>query len=280
MSWPALAAARRRDAQARVPFLIGAQAVGSVARAHLPALTSWPQWLAVGPDAVALVADDRDAALAQINTVLCQQGLVRGWRDERYAITDPDTGQHLACTERAASRFWGTLTHGAHATGFVADARGRPTHVWIARRALNKPTDPGLLDNLIGGGVPHGQTPHDTLLREGWEEAGLSPAQLAAARPGRVIRLHRDIPEGLQLEDLHSYDLPLPAGTEPVNQDGEVAGFECLPVAQALALAASPQMTVDAALVMLDFALRHRLLDDAQAAVLALASAHLWTSPR
>lgn len=280
MSWPALAAARRRDARARLPFLIDGREVGSVAHAHLPALATWPQWIGIGPDAVTLVADDRDAALAQVNAVLSQQGLVRGWRDERFAITDPATGEHLACTERAASRFWGTLTRGAHATGFVADARGRPTHVWIARRALSKPTDPGLLDNLIGGGVPHGQTPHDTLLREGWEEAGLTRAQLAAARPGRVIRLHRDIPEGLQLEELHSYDLPLPAGTEPSNQDGEVAGFECLPVAQALALAAGPQMTVDAALVMLDFALRHRLLDAAQATVLALASAHLWTSPR
>ena len=279
MSWPALAAARRRDARARLPFLIGGRVVGSVARAHLPALAAWPQWIDCGPDAVALVAEDRDAALAQINAALREQGLVRGWRDECFAIADPATAQPLARTERAASRFWGTLTLGAHATGYIADARGRPAHVWIARRSLTKATDPGLLDNLIGGGVPHGQSPHDTLLREGWEEAGLSPAQLAAARPGRVIRLHRDIPEGLQLENLHTYDLPLPAGTEPRNQDGEVAAFQCLPVAQALAHAAGPQMSVDAALVMLDFALRHRLLDAAQAAVLELASEHLWAAP-
>lgn len=280
MSWSALAGARRRDAGARLPFLIGARVVGSVARAHLPALAAWPQGIDCGPDAVALVAKDRDAALARINAALREQGLVRGWRDECFAITDPATGQPLARTERAAARFWGTLTLGAHATGYVVGAHGRPTHVWIARRSLTKATDPGLLDNLIGGGVQHGQSPHDTLLREGWEEAGLLPAQMAAARPGRVIRLHRDIPEGLQLEDLHTYDLPLPAGTEPRNQDGEVAGFECLPVAQALARAASPQMTVDAALVMLDFALRHRLLDAAQATVLELASEHLWTPAR
>jgi len=79
-------------------------------------------------------------------------------------------------------------------------------------------------------------------------------------RAGSVLRLLRDIPEGLQHERLYGFDLAMPAGLRPHNQDGEVAGFELLPVAQALRLAAGDAMTVDAALVTLDFALRHRLL--------------------
>lgn len=279
MSWAALAAARRRDAKARVPFRLAGAEVGSVARVHLTALHAWPQWLAVSDAGVELVAPDASAALAEINTALRAQGLVPGWRDELFAIASPAGGPRLAATERAASRFWGTLTLGAHANGYVPDARGRPAKLWIARRALTKATDPGKLDNLIGGGVPDGQTPHETLVREGFEEAGLSPDTMAAAKRGRVIRLHRDIPEGLQLEDLHVWDLPLPEGTTPMNQDGEVAGFECLPVKQALARAASAEMTVDAALVTLDFALRHGLLDPDQAELLTLASAHLWVKP-
>ena len=158
-------------------------------------------------------------------------------------------------------RFWGTLTFGAHATGYVAGADGRPEKLWIARRAADKATDPGKFDNLIGGGVPAGQAPLQALVREGWEEAGLLPAHLLDVRAGSTLRLCRDIPEGLQHEWLHSFDLALPrAGLRPQNQDGEVAGFELLPVAQALRLAASNAMTVDAALVTLDFALRHRLL--------------------
>jgi 8-oxo-dGTP pyrophosphatase MutT (NUDIX family) len=168
----------------------------------------------------------------------------------------------------AAARFWGTLTFGAHATGYVANAQGRPTHVWIAQRALNKSTDPGLHDNMIGGGVPHGQAPLHTLLREAWEEAGLTPAQMQATQPGRVIRTQREVPEGWMWEDLHSYDVRLPAGLRPQNQDGEVQGFACLPVPQALALAAGPSMTVDASLVTLDFALRHGLLPAAVSAAL------------
>lgn len=276
MNWPALAAARARQVP-RLPFLIEGLVVGSVARADLHALQAWPQWLSLQDDGVSLTAADRDGALATINMSLRQQDLVRAWRDEWYAIRDPASGHHLARTERAASRFWGTLTLGAHANGYVADARGRPTHLWIARRSLSKATDPGLLDNLVGGGVSDGQTPHETLLREGWEEAGLTPAQMAQARPGRVIRLHRDIPEGLQFEDLHCFDLQLAAGLVPRNQDGEVSGFELLTLEQALAHAATEGMTVDAALVTLEFGLRHGALDHALAQALEAAAAGLWS---
>ena len=82
--------------------------------------------------------------------------------------------------------------------------------------------------------------------------------------PAACCALQRDIPEGLQHEWLHAYDLQLPAGLTPNNQDGEVAGFECLPLAEALHLAAGDAMTVDAALVTLDFALRRALLPPAQ----------------
>ena len=262
MAWSTVAAARAHDPAKRVPFVIAGHAVGSVARAHVDALQRWPDWLRAEPGCIELIAPDaaRDDALATINHTLRREGMVRAWRDETYAIVSLRTGQHLARTERAASRFWGTLTLGAHATGYVANEDGQPTHLWIAQRSALKATDPGLHDNLIGGGVADGQHPMEALVREGWEEAGLTPAQMAAAQPGRVIRLQRDIPEGLQLEDLHSFDLLLPADLLPQNQDGEVARFDLLPVAQALALAAGDTMTVDAALVTLDFGLRHGLL--------------------
>lgn len=268
---PALAAARARDAAARVPFGVDGRTVGSVARAHLPALRAWPAWLAVSDDGVVLTATDRDAALAVINAALREQGLIRAWRDEIFALFDPVTVTPLARMERAAARFWGSLTLGAHANGFVAGADGRPAQLWIAQRAFTKPTDPGLLDNLVGGGVPDGQSPLQALVREGWEEAGLTPAQMQAAQPARVLRLHRDIAEGLQREDLHAFDLALPPGLLPRNQDGEVAGFRLLPVADALALAAGTAMTVDAALVTLDFGLRHGLFAPAKAAPMAAA---------
>ena len=276
--WAAVEAAQAADLAARVPFRIAGREVGSVARAHLAALADHPAALAIGDGAVDLTVGpaERDAALAEINAALRALGLVRAWRDETYAIVCPTSGERLARTERAASRFWGTLTFGAHANGWVAGAGGRPSHLWIARRSSTKATDPGLFDNLIGGGVPDGQSPRETLVREGWEEAGLLPAHLAAARPGRVIGLRRDIPEGLQHEWLHAFDVELPPGLIPRNQDGEVQEFRLMPVAEALELAAAGEMTVDAALVTMDFAMRQRLLPDTVRDALAARSRGLW----
>ena len=281
--WPAIAAACAADAAARLPFLVDdggvARPAGSVARRHLPALARWRDALAIDDTGVRLrlPADARDAFFAEANRQLHAEGLVVGWRDETYPVHALDgDGALLARFERAASRFWGTLTFGAHCNGYVADAAGRPTHLWIARRAYTKPTDPGLLDNLVGGGVPHGQTPAEAVVREGWEEAGLRPAQMAGLQPGRRFRVARDIPEGFQLEQVSAYDLALAPGLQPANQDGEVHSLHRLPVAEALARAAAGEMTVDASLVTLDFALRHRLLPDAVQAALDARMAGLW----
>lgn len=284
-------AAARLQAVPRVPFLVEGVRVGSVAGAHLARLAAWPQWVAVdthgpddpdnpdGPSRVSLVAPraSRDAALAEINAALRAEGLIRAWRDEPFALLRPEDGRSLGTLERASARFWGTLTLGAHANGYVADASGQPTHLWIARRAWNKATDPGCLDNLIGGGVPQGQTPLETVLREGWEEAGLAPARMRRLSAGRVIELDRDVPEGRQFERLHVYDLELDADVVPVNQDGEVAEMLRVEVAEAVEVALSGRMTVDAALVTLDFLLRRGLLPEASRTALGpRLDALLW----
>ncbi|TDM09141.1 MAG: DUF4743 domain-containing protein [Ideonella sp. MAG2] len=276
--WPCLAAARHTLAL-RLPLRLRTTraelAVGSVSDAHLQALAAWPQWVHLTADAVCLTLGDSPEARtrhwADMNAGLRAQGLIRAWRDEPYGVWDAQGVCH-ATIERAASRFWGTLTLGAHCNGYVADEHGRPTHLWVAKRSLSKPTDPGRLDNLIGGGVPLGQSPWEALQREAFEEAGLGPEEIAQATPGSVIELHCDIPEGLQREHLHVFDLRLAPGRTPVNQDGEVAWHQCWPVADALAAAAQGQMTVDAALATLDFAVRWELIEPSNPAAKALRS--------
>ncbi len=260
--WACLAHATLRQ-RPRMPFSIGGVTVGSAALDPLEPLRNLADLLALDDQGVHLRAATpaaATAALARLNTALRAQGLLPGWRDETYAVVDPATLQPLASMERAASRFWGTLTFGAHCNGYVAGHEGAPSHLWIARRDPSKATDPGLLDNLVGGGVPAGQSAWQTLVREGFEEAGLDAATMQRATPGRVIETRRDVPEGLQHEHLHVFDLAIPPGLTPQNQDGEVAGFRCVPLDEALALAAGTTMTVDAALVTLDFALRRGLL--------------------
>jgi hypothetical protein len=135
LTWPAIQAARRHDAAARVPFFIGSAQAGTVAHVHLQALGGWPRWLRVEAAGVHLLADEPDTALQQINTQLHRLGLIRGWRDERFAVPAlADPAWPLARMERAAARFWGTLTLGAHANGFVAGCR-RPAHTPVDRPA-------------------------------------------------------------------------------------------------------------------------------------------------
>jgi len=270
-SWPAIALARACDGPARVPFLLEDEEgplLGSVAIRDLDALRGWPdafEWLAA-PDGtpralvLRLPAQERDARLALIHARLRDDGLIVAWRDEPYPLRDRTGGEH-GTIERAASRFWGTLTLGAHCNGYVADASGRPTHLWIARRSGTKAVDPGRLDNVIGCGVPVGQSPREAILREGWEEAGLVPAQMAGLRPGGLIDLECDIPEGRQHERLHVFDLAFAPELVPRNVDGEVAEHRLMPVAEALARAAFGELTTDAALATLYFAVRHRLIE-------------------
>jgi 8-oxo-dGTP pyrophosphatase MutT (NUDIX family) len=280
--WLALDAAQQRT-RLRVPFVIEQRRVGSVATEHLDALRQFGQWLSIGAEAVHCLAplSQRNTALAQINATLRDEGRIVAWRDETYAIVTAPGEPPLALIERASARFWGTLTFGAHANGYVADAQARPTHLWIARRALSKATDPGKLDNLVGGGVPHGQTPWAALLREGFEEAGLDERMLQGAVAASVIELRCDIAEGFMHEWLYTFDVRVPADVQPVNQDGEVAEHRRLKVDEALEVAAAGAMTTDAALVTLDFALRHRLLGAEDAAQLTprLAALHIRDCP-
>lgn len=270
-SWPAIALARACDGPARIPFVLmdeSGPVLGSVALAHLDALRAWPdafELLATPGGAprvllLRLSVEGRDARLAHIHACLRDGGLITGWRDEPYPLRDRTGGEH-GTIERASSRFWGTLTLGAHCNGYVADASGRPTHLWIARRSETKAVDPGRLDNVIGCGVPAGQSPRAAIVREGWEEAGLVPAQMSALEVGGLIDLECDIPEGRQHERLHVFDLAFPAGRVPRSVDGEVAEHRLMPLAEALARAAAGELTTDAALATLDFAVRRRLIE-------------------
>jgi hypothetical protein len=84
---------------------------------------------------------------------------------------------------------------------------------------------------------------------------------MAGLVAGGRVDLECDIPEGRQHERLHVFDLELPAGLAPRNVDGEVHEHRLMPVAEALARAAAGELTTDAALATLDFALRRGLVE-------------------
>ncbi len=195
----------------------------------------------------------RSAALEALARQLAEAGHVRGWRNELFAVTPALEAPALAVVERAAARFLGLLTFASHMNGVV---RGEQVF-WISRRSPAKAVDPGMWDNLVAGGMPHGSDPLATLVRECEEESGIPAALARGVQAHGRIEVLREIPEGVQWEHVYIYDLELPADFIPRNQDGEVAEHRRIDPAALLAIMSAGTMTVDATLVTLD-ALRRR----------------------
>jgi 8-oxo-dGTP pyrophosphatase MutT (NUDIX family) len=222
-----------------VPFMTGGRRIGWLQPELAARLAGWPAVFTSGSEKVVLV----DAAgLGRVVEELAQEGFIPGWRNERYRIAE------LFDIERAAARPFGLTTQAVHVNGIAGE------RMWLARRSLTKPIDPGLLDNLVGGGISAGFSVEATLVKEAWEEAGI-PAELARrAKPGGTISILREVPEGVQSETISVYDLELPADFRPQNQDGEVSEFKLVTFAEV----EREVLAYEAGLVALDYLQRRR----------------------
>ncbi len=222
-------------------------------------------------DALTLVCEldteeRRSAAITAVTRSLAAEGALTAWRNELYAARPSFAAPAWFHLERAAARYFGIHTYAAHANGLVATTRG--TAMWIARRSPAKAIDPGMLDNLVGGGIAAGMGILDTLVKEAWEEAGVPPVLARAARATGSLSILREVPDGIQRETIYVHDLWLPAGFTPANQDGEACEHRCLDlraIASLLAESSAPRaMTVDASLVALDCLVREGVLPPLQ----------------
>ncbi|MEW6342275.1 MAG: DUF4743 domain-containing protein [Paraburkholderia sp.] len=265
MSLPCITKARRFDAHAHRPFWIDGQQVGWIRATDVPLLVRWPDVFDIDAARVTLSArfntlDLRSAALGAVIGALAADGRIPGWRDETYAIRNAFDAPPLAYIERAASRFFGTMTYAVHLNGVVEYADGAP-QLWIARRSDTKATDPGMLDNVVAGGIGWGFGIEATIVKECWEEAGIPEAIAARAAAGRTVHVLQSLPEGTQAEQIFVYDLALPADFAPRNQDGEVGEHRLARIDEVARWIEEDAMTVDASLATLDCLLRHRWID-------------------
>jgi 8-oxo-dGTP pyrophosphatase MutT (NUDIX family) len=196
-----------------VPLILGGKQIGWLRPELAARLGEWAGIFKCSADQVLLL---EPAGLTPIVEQLEKEGFIPGWRNERYRIAD------LFEIERAAALPFGLITRAVHLNGMVG------SRMWLARRSATKQTDPGMLDNLVAGGISVGYSVEATLVKEAWEEAGL-PAELAQkAKFGRTLTVVREVPRGVQWETVIIYDLELPADFRPVNQDGEVSEFMLL----------------------------------------------------
>jgi 8-oxo-dGTP pyrophosphatase MutT (NUDIX family) len=249
--------AQRFDPAVHVRLLCGGAHVGWLRKAHAQRLMAWPDIFKRNASGVRIAeylagADARTAALNGVIHELHEQGAITGWRDERYAVVTSFDAPPLFTIERAAARYLGVTTYAAHVNGFCG--KGAACEMWLARRAATKPIDPGMLDNLVGGGMSAGVAPLETIVREAREEAGIAEPLARKALATGTVQLLREVPEGVQSEQIFVFELELPRDFSPHNEDGEVAEFRILPLAAVSALlVAGAVITLDASLVMLKF---------------------------
>ncbi len=247
-------------AAAYLPWRVEDRIVGWVTPERAQRLRRWPELFECAADAVACAprlrsAQARTAALAEVARTLAAEGALTAWRGERYTVAADPGSPPLFELERAAARYFGIHTFAAHANGLVGANGG--WRMWLARRSPTKAIDPGLLDNLVGGGIPAGSTVAETIIREAWEEAGIDSGLARRAPCLGSVEVCRDRPDGLQRETVYVHDLWLPADFVPANQDGEAVGHRLCAPDDVLAVLAGDDMTGDASLVVVDFLLRH-----------------------
>lgn len=250
------------------PFVVGGAVVGYVDDARAARLARFgSRVFAVDDAAVTLAAGARDparrsAALADVALALRAEGALPAWRDELYAVANGFGAPPLLLLERGAARYFGVRTWAVHVNGIVRGATS--ARMWLARRSPAKAVDPGMLDNLVGGGIAAGSTVEQTLVKEAWEEAGIEAVLASTAQAAARVHVRRALSDGLQRETLFVHDLALPEAFVPVGRDGEAVEHRLVDLAEAARLIAQPagadEVTIDASLVVLDYLLRQRAI--------------------
>ena len=201
-----------------------------------------------------------NALLATVATTLRQAGCAPGWRNELLDVWPEQPAgsaasvdsKPLAAIERGVVRPLGLLTRAVHLSGWSQDG-----HLWVARRALTKATDPGMWDTLVGGLISSQEDVQLGLVRESDEEAGLEAHDIAGRTPLRTIgRMLRQVPEGFQSEDVLTCECVLPAHVIPKNRDGEVMEIQLMAPATIFNMLTQGAFTLEASIVVTDDLLR------------------------
>ncbi len=247
------------------PFAVAGHFVGHIRHDRIERLRAFPDTIAMGPEHLSLAPclegfESRSTAMDGLLEALRAEGEFPGWRGEYYPVMRGWDDDPLLQVERATCPWLGVRSWGVHVNGFVRKSDG--IHMWVARRARDKPTYPGMLDNMVAGGQPIGVGLMENVVKEGAEEADI-PAELAArARPVGSIAYCHQFEDGLKPDRQFCYDLELPADFVPRNTDGEVESFELWPIGRVIETVHETfEFKFNCNLVIIDFLIRHGLID-------------------
>ena len=248
----------------------------------LPTVVSQIDWLlefwTVDPHAqiVTLKPDSVAERNLAVSTTLDRErdkrtfAVLSGWRNELYSVYGLNA-EVLVSIERAGCALFGVPIYGIHMTAYTMSSskdNAAEPKIWVAKCAESKQTYPGMLDNTVGGGMPTGEEPLNSLVRECSEEASIPESYVRsnARACGTVTYFDiRDERAGgetglLQPECIYVYDLLLEEGMTPRTNDGEAEKFMLWSVEELREAMMTGRFKTNCALVLIDFFIRHGLI--------------------
>ena len=259
-----ITACNRHDLARFSPFRADGIQVGWIRHDVAARLEAFPLVFVIDGQGVDLHPDlatpqARSAALDEVAIALNRDWGTPRLRGERYRVARRFSDPPLFSVDRGVVALFGIRSFGIHVNGVVRRADG--LHLWVGRRALDKSVAPGKLDNMVAGGQPEGLTLRQNLLKEAAEEADLPAALAGTARPVGAIAYCMEDEWGLKPDVMFCFDLEVPADFVPCNTDGEISGFELMPVAEAARLVRDTnEFKFNVNLVITDFLIRHGIL--------------------
>lgn len=196
--------------------------------------------------------------------------LLKGWRDELWPVYGRN-GELLFSMERGAMGLLGTVRYGVHLTAYVVEPSAPyGILIWVPKRAKDKSTFPGMLDNTVAGGLMTGEDPFECIIREADEEASLAEnvVRQNARGVGMVTYIYVTDEKNVGQADFifpecqWVYDLELPVDMIPEPKDGEVEEFKLCDIDEVKKDLADGKFKDNCAVIMLDFFIRHGILKD------------------
>lgn len=195
--------------------------------------------------------------------------VLNGWRNELYPVNKSQAaGSEIISIERSGCSLFGVVTYGIHMTAYVKQQDGG-MKIWVPRRAKSKQTFGGMLDNTVAGGLSTGESPFECLVREAAEEASFSENLIRsnAKACGTISYFYvRDERAGgetglLQPEVEYVYDMEIGSNVVPKPADGEVEEFYLWTAEEVQKALSEGQFKPNCAVVLLDFFVRHGILN-------------------
>jgi isopentenyldiphosphate isomerase len=250
-----------------VPWEINGQVYGWLRPSFIEHLRQFDQLFAFSASQVVLSnpafqGEALTAELTDVVNTLYEQGVLpHKPMNEPYPLTAGERDEAIAEIDRVAASHFGLRSFGQHLNGYV-NYNGRLL-LWVGKRARDRAIFPGAWDNMVAGGLPQGISLEENLIKECQEEAGMSAALAQQATYVGSIAYNRVNANGFRPDVLYCYDIELPATFIPQNTDGEVESFHLMPVEDVLQIVRdTDDFKLNCNLVIIDFALRHRLISE------------------